>query len=734
MGKLKKVSATILATSLLAVGSTEVMKLPVASADAQILNFVTTGNTYDAPTQFKSEITSESSLLLSWSYLDAPEYKVTRDGEVIQTIQNSGQETPSFEDTGLTLGNTYTYQVYATNGVELGAAATLEVTFAPLAKPTINTLDPESNPNRFSWEPIPGATGYNIFRDGFYVGTKLPDEKLIWHEAGIEPDKTYTYSVVALNGVLESEPATVQLTTTLERIEQPANTIATVIGENSIKVSWDQVPYATSYKLYLTGSAANYFESQVISDHEYIFTNLRKGTTYTIAVEAKRGDLTSTVSRVVATTEGALIPLPTNLQWQANDQVGVDLSWDAVEGASGYKVYRDTDYVKTVTSPSFHDWGLRSNWTYGYEVSAIQGDIEGPRSNIVAITKLMDEIPIPIPSLKVTGKTYSSVSLSWTEVDGATNYGVYSGGDHSDIIPKNAKLVYYGHDLEAIDTGLIANTEYDYYVYAYKGGSRSEPAKLKVVTAPVEVVIIPEPTPDSGSNGGGAGGSSSGSNASPSGTGVTTPTTITPPDTSSTSTETETETNQQPTLIEPLPMQFKDLSRDHFANVSINRLVSDGTIKGYKDGSFKPNQKVTRAEFISLLVRALKLENTESYKTTFTDVHSSAWYINELSIALQIGLIKGYSDNTIKPSEGMSREQVASMVADILVKAGKVGKPADLTKFKDELSSSTWAKEGLAIAVSSGIMSGYKDGTLRPKQTVTRAETAVIITRLLDAL
>jgi len=119
----------------------------------------------------------------------------------------------------------------------------------------------------------------------------------------------------------------------------------------------------------------------------------------------------------------------------------------------------------------------------------------------------------------------------------------------------------------------------------------------------------------------------------------------------------------------------------------------------------------------------------------FSDVGQRDWFYGELTAAVGTGIIKGYEDGTFRPNAPVTREQVAVMVARALVADGRATalSPAEaaavLAPFSDSRSVSSWAAADLAIAVSKGIVTGQTATTLDPQRGATRATAAVMIAR-----
>lgn len=181
----------------------------------------------------------------------------------------------------------------------------------------------------------------------------------------------------------------------------------------------------------------------------------------------------------------------------------------------------------------------------------------------------------------------------------------------------------------------------------------------------------------------------------------------------------------QPVVQQPVP-ELSDIS-GHWAEAGIIELVALGAIGGYPDGSFKPDNKITRAEFTSILVPAFKLELRSGKVFADTDGH---WAQEAIATASSFGIVSGYDADTFGPDDPVTREQMAAMV----VKAAGLTPAAEALTFTDSGSISGWAKSSMAAAVKNGIINGYPDNTVRPQGNATRAEAVTVIVNALHKL
>lgn len=174
---------------------------------------------------------------------------------------------------------------------------------------------------------------------------------------------------------------------------------------------------------------------------------------------------------------------------------------------------------------------------------------------------------------------------------------------------------------------------------------------------------------------------------------------------------------------------FSDMQEDHWAYKAVKALSDDKIMTGYDDGTVKPDKSVTRAEFIKLLTVAVGLYEAGAV-CDFGDVDDGAWYTEYVASAVKKGITTGYPDNTFRPNEQLTREDAAVM---ILRAAGIEGKKTELG-FKDRDSISEYAQNAVGVLSEMGIINGFENGEFRPKETITRAQTAQIIFKLREGL
>ena len=168
--------------------------------------------------------------------------------------------------------------------------------------------------------------------------------------------------------------------------------------------------------------------------------------------------------------------------------------------------------------------------------------------------------------------------------------------------------------------------------------------------------------------------------------------------------------------------------RGHWAQSFIEPLVQLEVIRGFPDGSFRPNQPVTRVQFAAMVRKAFAGAPVRS-PINFTDVSSSYWGYAAIQDAYSLGFLQGFPDNSFQPDKDISRVQ-ALVALSTGLNLSPAGNPASLLSaaFVDARQVPNWAGRQVAAATEKEIVVSYPDvGFLRPNQTATRADVAAFI-------
>ncbi|RXT06982.1 NlpC/P60 family protein [Ammoniphilus sp. CFH 90114] len=170
---------------------------------------------------------------------------------------------------------------------------------------------------------------------------------------------------------------------------------------------------------------------------------------------------------------------------------------------------------------------------------------------------------------------------------------------------------------------------------------------------------------------------------------------------------------------------YRDLHDTPWATSSIQKLYNEGMLRDFKDAVFLPAKAITRAEFVSLLSNAIK-EEVELKAVPFHDVNPNDWFYESIKKLYSMGMIKGVDENAFHPEKAISREEAAVIAAHAFGYSHKGNPPL----YKDYKQISPWARSSVAALFEHDIMLGSNQH-FRPKDSLTRAETAVLLHRIL---
>ncbi|MGN7411165.1 S-layer homology domain-containing protein, partial [Paenibacillus sp. SAF-068] len=183
------------------------------------------------------------------------------------------------------------------------------------------------------------------------------------------------------------------------------------------------------------------------------------------------------------------------------------------------------------------------------------------------------------------------------------------------------------------------------------------------------------------------------------------------------------------------PLEFSDVEK-HWAKDAVNDMGSRMVVEGVGNGNYNPNRDITRAEFVAIMVRGLGLKLSHEL-ASFSDVKQTDWYNSQISTATAYGLIDGMGDGTFRPNEKITREQAMVIVTNAMKITGLKDKfsvqsaESVLRPYADAYTSSEWAQNSIAENIQAGIIMGRSGTQLAPKKHITRAEVAAVIQRLL---
>ena len=177
-----------------------------------------------------------------------------------------------------------------------------------------------------------------------------------------------------------------------------------------------------------------------------------------------------------------------------------------------------------------------------------------------------------------------------------------------------------------------------------------------------------------------------------------------------------------------VPSDFSDFPND-WSTQAMTEAVENGLLGGVSDGVIAPSGLLTRAQMAAIINRAFGATETASL-SGYTDVAQSDWYYTDMAMAVQMGTFVGEGGGRLNPNSAITREEAFCVLARAF--SIDTASASTLSQFSDNSAVSSWAREAVAGMIANGCVSGYEDGTLRPQGTITRAEFASVMSRLVD--
>lgn len=344
------------------------------------------------------------------------------------------------------------------------------------------------------WTAVSGATRYHVFRSVSGVWDAAPLARVTgkyFKNAGLTNGTTYSYRVGAANNGGTGPVSAVVSATPLG----PPTDFAAAAGDTKVTLTWTASPGASTYTVYRGTSWHSSAMTSVgtgITQLTFVDTGLTNGTTYYYRAQTHAGTSASPLSRSVSAKP--LPPPPSTAPENLTATIGhtkVTLTWSAVDGVIGYRIYRtttgvwDRKSIASVTGTKYRDINLTNGTAYSYKVAAYNRGGTGPLSAAVTATPLA---PPPAPVSLSAAPGDGLITLAWAAVPDVTGYNVYRGTS-----PNRQATV-------AIATGLTSPTfvnrdlqnglTYYYRATAVNGGGES-PRSDEVSASPESPPVAP---------------------------------------------------------------------------------------------------------------------------------------------------------------------------------------------------------------------------------------------------
>lgn len=180
---------------------------------------------------------------------------------------------------------------------------------------------------------------------------------------------------------------------------------------------------------------------------------------------------------------------------------------------------------------------------------------------------------------------------------------------------------------------------------------------------------------------------------------------------------------------------YKDVPDSHWAADYIYSLTENEILSGNGDGTFEPEEKITRAEFATILAKAAGVNvANNSNAMPFDDISADQWYGPYVAWAHSAGIVNGYPDNTFCPNNHISREDIATMLGRFVEKQfGSLPAVHGAKTFVDHHLISAYAAGYVSLMQQANVINGYEDNYFRPQNSASRAETAKMVGVMLSA-
>ena len=412
------------------------------------------------------------------------------------------------------------------------------------------------------------------------------------------------------------------------------------------------------------------------------------------AVAVKDGMLDSEVMEEHYTI--AMIPAPTNLTASAADR-SVTLKWDGVTGTGSvtYAVYQaegsstpidPLDWKLTqadITASSYIVTGLTNGKTYAFVVKAVSAEGASDYSNVV--------IAVPKATEGNGGTDGGYVGRTLSNNADLADLQIWARGELLKLSPAfDSSTIEYTARTEVEQVELVVKGAHSAAKVIWDGKLTTDRIKIDLEEGKNTFVLTIQAENGTKKN------------------------------------YTLTIYRETPTPSKPM-FEFTDIA-GHWAENDIKRAVEKGMVGGYPDGTFKPNNSVTRAEFTVMLVDILKLDGIGAALPFKDQGKIGAWAERAVALAVQAGIVNGYDDGSFRPDAQITRAEMAMMVAKAL---GLTIDENATTAFADDKDIPIWAKGAVQAIRELEIVSGRGGNHFVPNDKATRAEAVVMLLRML---
>lgn len=629
-----------------------------------------------APEIYKRNITTETAAY-SWnSVRGAKGYDVYMDGvKIAQTDQTN------YEFTSLKPGNVHSIAIVPFNDFGTGEAAQASfITLsASVSSMQLKNITPTSATVYFT--PVEGADSYLAIVNGVEFTSKTPEIDV----TGLTAGENYVIQVQVLNESGKSAQHTIQFQTL-----PLAPTSGGVISNTNkdFNLSFTASFGAQSYRIY------NMYGQLITTTKDLQVTLPSPGagmpSSVGIAAVGKNGESSN---RLWIDFQGAPVPAETDvlhIQDLAHD--AATITWKPFAGAVSYHLYNDDKFVKSVQDTIVTINQLASSTTYSnFGIRAVNAT--GVLSDMYTV-KFETH---PYSDFKVNVKDITASTATINITDGKETDLYIFANEQGEIQRSESQTIHLKNLSDA--------RSYTIQVWSENAsGVQSSVHSIHFKTKEKNIENVPS-------------------------------TAIHPftKEIEENATQSHSNANSQPvTSIEDIPMKlirFTDV-QSRYSEHAINFLADRGIVNGDDTGKFNPKDGITRAEFVSMLLRA----KNEQHEVSATSLSSSAvfndiegkWYTQNVQKAAEMKYIDGYPDRSFKPERVITRAEAAKILQNFIDQEKSTS-----YSFTDEHNIPSWAKSAID-QLGGALFIGYENGQFKPQRNITKEETAVVIYRLLN--
>ena len=381
-----------------------------------------------------SKSSTESTVTLTWkASIAATGYEVVFDGTTYEVTETSKVFT------GLSANKKYTFKIRAMNEDVASKYCTAQSVRTTPKAPEITKVIVNENSIKISWGAVSGATSYDILFNGKVYNVTGTSKKF----TGLSDNTSYTYQICVRNA---NGASTYSAARTVKTTPLPPSEASVETSQDSVTLSWDAVPGATSYDVVFNGKTYHVIGTTLT------ISGLTPGKKYTYKIRINNDDGSSSYGATKSVTTLPKPPeVPTNVSAAAAAKA-VTVKWKAAARATNYDVLFGNK-VYNVTTTSKKITGLKSGRTYSYRVRANNAGGSSEYSAVKTVTTLIPKPEVPT-NVSATAKS-CSVTVNWSAVEDATSYDVWFNG-----------TVYNVTGTSKTIEGLTPSTSYSYKVRA----------------------------------------------------------------------------------------------------------------------------------------------------------------------------------------------------------------------------------------------------------------------------